>query len=265
MSAPGAAPEAGRAVSVVVPVFGGARHVPELLDRIERSLGDRLLEVLLVDDGSAASTWDQLVACTATRPRSHAIRLGATLGSIAARGRGAALASGVVVATIDADGEYAPEDLPVLVAAVDAGADLVSGVRRHQRGRPLVRRLAAPVLRTVMGPALRHRPRDLGCGLKAWSGELGRRAAAADGPGGPVRFLVALYQGARRVEEVPVGWHPRPEPSSHSGRARARLGLALIGARWPWIDRLRPFGPPGRPVDDRVVAIVARAGDAVAR
>lgn len=243
-------------VSLVVPVHPDASHLDELCDRSRAALGDRLLEVVVVDDASPPATWAAIEACARRQPLVRGLHLDHQVGSIEARACGAAEARGAIVATLDADLEYAPEDLPLLVARLDAGADLVSGVRRDQRGRPWARRMAAPVLRFVLGPALGLRPRDFGCGLKAWRGDLGRAQAHAPGPGGPVRFAVQLYREADRVEDVLVGWHPKAEPSSHRPVDRARLGAALLGVRVPRMGALRRRPAP---TADPVV-VTARTG-----
>ncbi|KPA13941.1 dolichol monophosphate mannose synthase [Candidatus Magnetomorum sp. HK-1] len=45
-------------VSVVLPTYNERENIQELIQRIEKSLGDRLLEIIVVDDDSPDLTWE---------------------------------------------------------------------------------------------------------------------------------------------------------------------------------------------------------------
>lgn len=225
-------------VAVVVPVLGQDETLRPLCERIGDALGTEAFEIVLVDDCGPPTTWDRIRSLRDELPSVRAERLAVRHGGVGARAVGAALTDAPLVVTIDADLQYAPEDIVGLVDALDAGADLVSGVRAHQDGRPWHRRLASPAIRVLGLHALGIAPTDFGCGLKAWRAELGDRALRWDGPGGELRFAVALHRLAERYREVPVRWERGDGPSTYSDRARLRMAVQLAAAD-PRLDRLR--------------------------
>jgi glycosyltransferase involved in cell wall biosynthesis len=105
-------------VSVVLPVYNGARTVGRAIDSI---LGQGLadLEVLVVNDGSTDSTADVLAARGDPRMR---ILTQENLGLVAALNRGIAAARGRYVARMDADDEALPQRLERQVAFLRSSA-----------------------------------------------------------------------------------------------------------------------------------------------
>ena len=231
-------------VSVVVPVFGHVDQLRPLCDRIAASVGPGPIEIVLVDDAGPAPSGDAVRRLATDMPWVRALHLRERAGGIGARAAGAATARAPIVVTIDADLEYAPEDIGGLVAAVRSGSDLVSGVRRDQVGRSATRRLASPLIRHLGRPSLGIAPTDFGCGLKAWRADLGAQALAWEGPGGELRFAIALHRLAQHYTEVPVSWQRGAHPSTYSGRARLRLALHLLAAARPTGHRAPRRGRP---------------------
>ena len=48
-------------VSVVLPSYNEKDNIAEAIERIEKSLGSKLLEILVVDDNSPDGTWHQRI------------------------------------------------------------------------------------------------------------------------------------------------------------------------------------------------------------
>src|SRR5256884_8754326 len=124
----------GRDVAVVVPAYGVAATIRDVVVRIRRAVPDANMYV--VDDGStdgtgAAALEQGAGAVVLVHRRNH--------------GKGAALRTGIeraladggrVIVTIGGDGQHAPEEIPRLAAPVRSGAaELVLGA--PARGRPL--------------------------------------------------------------------------------------------------------------------------------
>lgn len=220
------------AVSVVVPVHDNATTLDELVGRVVRVLQHRVaqLEVLLVDDASRDGSWSKIQVLSSADRRVRGIALDRNVGNLTARAIGCDEATGGVICTLDADLENAPEDLPRLVERIVAGADLVSGVRRDQRGRPAMSRLGSLMVRQMVDRTFGYRPGDFGCGMKAFAAplaaEVGRRCG--DDPG--MRWAVELFRSARRYEEVEVRWVDRGRRSGHGLVTRARMTVALVVA-----------------------------------
>lgn len=118
---------------VVVPAFNAARHLAEVIRRIERANPPGLERMVVVDDGSTDDTAATARALLATTPRLRVIERGSNggygaamkTGLRAARDGGAAAA-----ASVHADGQYSPEVLGELMSALERGPlDLVQGSR----------------------------------------------------------------------------------------------------------------------------------------
>ena len=127
-------------ISVVVPSFNEADHLPALLNRLEQTLPPLCgaFEVIVVDDRSADETYPLLLRLKAERPWLRILRFSRNFGKEIALAAGLRRASGDVVIQIDADLQHPPELIADFVAAWRAGADLVYGARdrRSEAGKP---------------------------------------------------------------------------------------------------------------------------------
>ena len=115
-------------IAIVIPAYGEAENLSELLPRVPTHIGGVSAAVLVIDDGSEDDT------------SGAALRAGAVLARLPEnRGGGAALRVGYalmveagagVVVTMDADGQHRPEELARVVEPVLSGrAQLVLGSR----------------------------------------------------------------------------------------------------------------------------------------
>ena len=110
-------------VSVIVPVYNGARTIGRCLESLLRQeLPPGTVEIIVADNGSTDATprivADYPVRRLEARPRGRPV----------ARNRGIAAAGAPLLAFIDADDWAAPDWLPRLMAALAAqGLDLVGG------------------------------------------------------------------------------------------------------------------------------------------
>ncbi len=140
---PSPASAAAPLLCVVIPVFNEQPVLPELLDRLQRtlnSLAGMRWEVVFVDDGSRDRTAEMLAAASAQEPRLRLVRLSRNFGHQPALTAGlaqAGLADAVV--TMDADLQDPPELIPELVAAWQGGAEVVLAVRRSRQDAGLRR------------------------------------------------------------------------------------------------------------------------------
>ncbi len=107
-------------VSVVVPVYNGARSIAELVARLDALANDAAIhEIVLVDDASSDESWAVIGVLAAANPRVHGVTLAQNAGQHAALLAGIATSSGDVIITMDDDLQHRPEDIPLLLAALD--------------------------------------------------------------------------------------------------------------------------------------------------
>jgi glycosyltransferase involved in cell wall biosynthesis len=130
--------------SVVIPVYNAAETLHEVVQRTTAVL-DALFssfEIILIDDGSADSSWEVLRELQVKYPkRIVAIQLMRNFGQHNALMCGLRHVRGRVIITIDDDLQTPPEEIPKLVERMNGGNyDLVYGEyhrKRHDKWRNL--------------------------------------------------------------------------------------------------------------------------------
>jgi len=127
-------------VSIVVPCCNEEEAVRLLPSKLFPPLAQlaerRAVELVLVDDGSLDSTWDELTRLGRSDCPFSIVLVRHEVN----RGLGAAIQSGFfasnhdIVVTLDADGTYPFSIVGLLVGKIDAGADVVTASPYHPRG-----------------------------------------------------------------------------------------------------------------------------------
>ena len=210
-------------VSVVVPIYGNASTLSELVERLDKALGPiGEAEYVFVVDGSPDNSLEILIELAETRPHLRVVELARNYGQHAALSAGFEAARGQVVLILDADLQQAPEDLPQFVEAWRAGHDFVSGYR-EKRKDPLRRRLGSWGLNRLVNAVTHVHLRDWGCPMAA----IDRRIIdAVPYAGEQRRFLKPLVAKlSRNWHELGIQGHPREGESAYS--MLALIGLAL--------------------------------------
>ncbi len=222
-------------VSVVVPVFGDGAALPELVRRTIATLNEagETWEIVLVNDGSPAPTWDRIRSLAASHPAVRGIDLARNFGQHNALLAGIRASKGNAVVTVDDDLQHPPEEIPALLRPLRDGADLVYGTPRnpeHERWRNATSFLGKAVLGTVLGVST---ARQISA-FRAFRGKL--RAAFRDYRSPDVSVDVLLSWGAARVTSVPVRHYVRQLGRSHyTFRRLVRHWLNMVTgfSTWP--------------------------------
>jgi len=134
------------AVSVVLPTYNRAAALPgALADLLDL---ERVLEVVVVDDGSTDAT--PALLAERAHPRLRVVRASANEGAPAARHHGVAAARGEWVLFAEDDCRFPPDFARVLREEAEAHeADVVGAPMVHPRGGPLGPALAAARTRSA--------------------------------------------------------------------------------------------------------------------
>ncbi len=149
-------------ISVVIPVYGGSRTLPALVERLGIVLpqvgGE--FEVLLINDGSPDESWDIIEGLVKKYPWVHGINLMRNYGQHNATLCGLRAARYKITVTMDQDLQHPPEEIPALLSKLNEGFDVVYGApRKLPQGflRNLLTANIKRLLARVMGvPSVRN-------------------------------------------------------------------------------------------------------------
>lgn len=229
-------------LSVVAPLYNESQNVVPLVDWILQALDSypHSFEILLVDDGSADNTWDQVRAAAGKDPRVHGLHLGRNVGQTAAMMAGFDHARGRVIVSLDGDLQNDPRDIPALVQKLDEGYDLVCGWRRQRQDKLLLRKVPSWVANRLIRRLTGVPITDNGCSLKAYRRELlDRIPLYAE----QHRFIPALSASVgARIAEMPVRHHPRRFGESKYGLSRTvKVLVDLLTLKMITTFRSRPL------------------------
>ena len=214
------------ALSVVIPLRNEAANVAALAQELRSTLGESLLEALLVDDGSSDNTWALVLAECHADPRFRGVRLRRQSGKAAAYREGFNRCRGELIATLDGDLQDNPADLLPLRAAVEAGADLATGWKTDGKSSPtgfVISRLGNAMIRLFLRPQLK----DMNCPVRVMRAEVARSLALS---GDLHRFIPAIAHAAgfTCIVELPVSNRPRLQGSSKYSGTKYITGLAAL-------------------------------------
>ncbi|HET9591494.1 MAG TPA: glycosyltransferase [Solirubrobacterales bacterium] len=231
-------------LSIVIPAYNEEVRLPALLEKLAAEAegaaadaGMRLLEVLVVDDGSTDRTRELLTAAAAENERLRPV-----CAYDRNRGKGAAFAAGVLqaegdyVLLADVDLSTPLGELSKLTRAIEAGADLAIG-SRAVAGAVVER---GPVHRKVTGNAFNGavrlltglRVRDTQNGFKLFPTEAVKRYAAAQTCPGfafDVELLMRADQEGLRIAEVPILYMHDLRSSVNVASASSRMLREVAG------------------------------------
>jgi dolichol-phosphate mannosyltransferase len=117
-------------VSVVVPVYNGARLVERLVQEVAASLNGEPYELLLIEDGSQDSSWDAIAAAASLSPHVKGVRLSRNFGQQIAVSAGIAKARGNYVIVMDCDLQNPASAIPEMLRSLRAGNELIYTVSK---------------------------------------------------------------------------------------------------------------------------------------
>jgi glycosyltransferase involved in cell wall biosynthesis len=140
-------------ISLVIPVYNEEELIFTLFERVQNameSIGEHF-EVLLVDDGSADSTFEKLKICHNRDKRFKILSLSRNFGHQAAYTAGLNYAKGDYIGMMDGDLQDPPELIREMYQkAVDEGFDVVYG-KRGERKEKLSKRLLIKLFHSIFG------------------------------------------------------------------------------------------------------------------
>ena len=233
-------------LTVVIPAYNEEATIAETVRRVQAAdIGDLVLEVIVVDDGSTDRTREILRALPGIVPIFHE----RNRGKGGAVKTGFAAASGDVVLIQDADLEYDPRDYKaILQPLVEGRAQAVMGSRfAFERPRFFFGEAKSPFFTHYVGNLTiialtnllyRNDATDYEGGYKAFSKRLiDAIPIEAEGFEYDNELVCKLLRRGHRIEEVPISYQPR---SYESGKKiRWTDGARMVWTILKW--RFRRF------------------------
>ena len=193
------------AVSVVIPVYNSSATLRELVQRISQGLEHMEHEIIFVDDGSRADSWEVISKLAAESPHVRGIRLGRNFGQHAALIAGIREAQYPVTITIDDDLQNPPEEMPRLIEALQQQTvDVVYGVPQTA-SHSFWRRIAGSGIRRMINSTLKVNEAIEFSSFRAFKTDLRNAFTGELGPGVSVDALLAwgtVSFGSIKVEHA---------------------------------------------------------------
>jgi dolichol-phosphate mannosyltransferase len=139
-------------ISVVVPCYNESEVIDTLYERLTAAAATwhTPYEVIIVDDGSDAKTWEKLHSIATKDPHWKVVRFARNFGHQPAVSAGLAYSSGDAVIVIDADLQDPPELLHQFLDKWREGYEVVLAVRR-KRKESLLKRAAYSLFYRILG------------------------------------------------------------------------------------------------------------------
>jgi glycosyltransferase involved in cell wall biosynthesis len=218
-------------LSLIAPVFNEEENLADLGKEIGTALDGLDYEVVLVDDGSSDSSYQEIKKIAAANTRFKAVRLGTNFGQTAAMAAGIDHASGELIAFIDSDLQNDPRDIPAMIKKLEEGYDAVSGWRKDRQDTFVTRRLPSVIANALISKVTGVALHDYGCTLKIYKSEFVKNLRIY---GEMHRFIPAFagFLGAR-IHEMPVNHRARTRGVSKYGLMRIfKVVLDLITVKF---------------------------------
>ncbi len=246
-------------ISIVIPLRDEEENVVPLHDELADVL-DQIgvpYELILVDDGSADGTFNELAKIQSRDPTVKIIRFTRNFGQTAAFAAGFAEARGQYIVTLDGDLQNDPHDIPQMLTLARR-KDIVSGWRRKRKDNFLTRYLPSAIANWLLGVVSGVRLHDNGCSLKVYRARVIKPLKLR--PGMHRYFPAIVSQLGGRVAEVEVNHRPRQHGRSKYNLSRTfRVVADLVQLRRLMREAVDPRTPTPRLYE--IAEIRASAGE----
>ena len=222
-------------LSVVIPVYGSAAILPNLVRRLEDVLGSALgegnFEAVLVHDCGPDDAWSVLVGEAATRPWLRGVDLRRNAGQHNAIMAGLGVARGRYIVTMDDDLQHDPADIPRILDTLRGGADLCYA-QFPEKKHALWKR-AGSRFNDMVAARLLKKPRGLYLSpFRGFVRELGEEARRYAGPFVYLDGLLIQSTSHRRIATV---------TAQHHARSDGRSGYSLRKSISLWLQMATSF------------------------
>lgn len=131
-------------ISVVIPVYNEEKGIVHNINEIIKYLPDDY-EVVLVDDGSKDSSWQEITKLFNENPRVVGVRFSRNFGKEAAVMAGVSTAKGDAVIVMDSDLQHPPEYIPEMIEKWQEGYKIVETVKKNRGKESFLYKISAGI------------------------------------------------------------------------------------------------------------------------
>jgi undecaprenyl-phosphate 4-deoxy-4-formamido-L-arabinose transferase len=201
-------------ISIVVPVYYSQDTLKPLCERIIEVMADLNcgFEVILVNDGSADSSWEVILDLAEQHDFVKGINLMRNFGQHNALLCGIRKAQYGITITMDDDLQHRPESIPSLLAKLSEGYDVVYGSPREER-HGILRDLASILTKAALSSVMNAKSARHVSAFRIFKTNLRNAFASYNSPN--VSIDVLLTWGTDRIGYVEVDHDPRTNGVSH--------------------------------------------------
>ena len=214
----------GNSVSVVIPTYQAGNWLREVVKEVVEELGENLLELIIVDDGSTQVETRILLRDIASVPLVEVVFLSKNFGQHSAVLAGLRRAKGEFVLMMDDDGQCPTPEIETLLQAMRSDIDLVFGVY-DKKAHSLMKRFGSRLHDSLLQSAFKLEP-----SVRLSNFALMRQFIAVSTSQfmGPKPYLAWLFLNrTSRIASVQV---------SHRPSLRGKSNYSLLSSLFMWID-----------------------------
>lgn len=131
-------------ISVVIPVYNEEKGIVHNINERIKYLPDDY-EVVLVDDGSKDSSWQEITKLFNENPRVVGVRFSRNFGKEAAVMAGVSTAKGDAVIVMDSDLQHPPEYIPEMIEKWQEGYKIVETVKKNRGKESFLYKISAGI------------------------------------------------------------------------------------------------------------------------
>lgn len=204
--------------SAVIPVYNEASNIKLLHQRLTETLSKlgEPYEIILVDDGSSDSSFEELKKVALQDKTVKVISFVKNFGQHPAVVAGIDSSNGEIVVTLDADLQNPPEEIITLIKAIKEGYDMVGGIRSGRQDTSF-RCTSSNITNFLLNMLTRSRIKDYGTMLRAYNAETAKEIADRYREE-RLYIPVLINKVTKNILEIEVS-----HDSRHSGESKYRL------------------------------------------
>ncbi|MCX8066147.1 MAG: glycosyltransferase family 2 protein [Candidatus Hydrogenedentes bacterium] len=217
-------------ISFVIPAFNEEKTIEPLVEAIVLYSQPYSIQIILVDDGSTDSTYEEMVKMQNKYPEAiEIIKLRKNFGKSRALSAGFKNAKGDIVIMMDADLQDDPKEIPRMIKKIEEGYDLVCGWKKHRQD-PWHKKIPSKIYNWMIRIIFNINLHDINTGYKAFRKETIEQIPLY----GEMHRLIAVlaHELGFKVTEIPVEHHPRKFGKSKFGFNRFFHGAVDLYTVW---------------------------------